>query len=144
MTILASKSAQAFYDDAINTVIPDDAVEISPECHMALLVGESSGSRIIKWDAGDLPVLADRPPPTEAELAASERSWRDAQLVAADPLVTRHRDERDVGGATTLTGNQYSELLSYRQGLRDWPQSELFPDVSERPLAPPWLAEHTQ
>lgn len=144
MTIFASQSVQAFYDDTINTVIPGDAVEITPEFHWALLDGASSGKSIIKWGVGDLPVLADRPPPTEAELAVSERRWRDDQLLAADPLVTRHRDERDVGGSTTLTGDQYSALLLYRQGLRDWPQSELFPDVGERPVAPPWLAEQIQ
>ncbi|WP_065759693.1 phage tail assembly chaperone [Pseudomonas defluvii] len=73
--------------------------------------------------------------------SAAERYWRDGQVTATEWLVTRHRDEQDMQLATTLTPERFSELLVYRQGLRDWPQSSLFPDVEQRPAAPSWIAE---
>ena len=84
------------------------------------------------------------PVPTEDASAAIERAWRDAQVSASEWLVTRHRDEQDLAQNTTLTAEQFAELLGYRQALRDWPQSEHFPDSQYRPVAPPWIAEQTQ
>ncbi|MNJ81941.1 hypothetical protein D3C77_810250 [compost metagenome] len=59
-------------------------------------------------------------------------------------MVNRHRDEQDLPLSTTLAAEQFAELLIYRQSLRDWPQSELFPDAEQRPVAPSWIAEQTQ
>ena len=61
MTIYYSKSNQAFYDDQIHSRLPEDAVEISPEQHAALLAGQSNGQVIIPNKAGQ-PVLAEQPP----------------------------------------------------------------------------------
>ncbi|QAX83696.1 hypothetical protein C2E19_07440 [Pseudomonas sp. DTU12.3] len=80
------------------------------------------------------PIAADQAP------AAVERSWRQVSLGATEWLVTRHRDEQELGRGTLLKAAQYLELLEYRQALRDWPDSALFPAVSSRPSAPPWLA----
>lgn len=77
-------------------------------------------------------------------LAISERAWRDAEMIASEWLVTRHRDEQDLKRETTLTAVLFSELLIYRRALRDWPQSPSFPDYQYRPVAPPWLAEYIQ
>lgn len=77
-------------------------------------------------------------------LAASERAWRDAEMHASEWLVTRHRDEQDLKQETTLTDAQFSELLIYRQALRDWPQSPSFPDSQYRPVVLPWFASQTQ
>lgn len=74
----------------------------------------------------------------------AEREWRDGALTATEWLVTRHRDEQDMQLATTLTADQFAELLVYRQALRDWPQSEVFPDSVQRPVSPPWIAEQSQ
>ena len=63
---------------------------------------------------------------------------------ATEWLITRHRDEQDMQVLTTLTAEQFAELLVYRQALRDLPQSEVFPDTAQRPVAPPWIAEQTQ
>ncbi|WP_238337602.1 phage tail assembly chaperone [Pseudomonas sp. SWRI51] len=72
-----------------------------------------------------------------------ERQWRDAELLAVTWLRDRHRDQLDIGAETTLTAEQFTELLLYMQQLRDWPQAEAFPLIEQRPVAPPWVTEQT-
>ncbi|WP_225970881.1 phage tail assembly chaperone [Pseudomonas fluorescens] len=74
----------------------------------------------------------------------AERVWRNSELQATEWLVTRHRDEQDLNRAPSLTAEQFSELLTYRQTLRDWPQTGEFPGAEFRPVAPSWIAEQTQ
>ncbi|MDU9402520.1 phage tail assembly chaperone [Pseudomonas sp. zfem004] len=69
----------------------------------------------------------------------AERAWRDGALTALVWLRDRHRDQLEIGAATTLTPEQFTELLEYMQQLRDWPQSEAFPDSSARPVPPAFL-----
>ena len=76
--------------------------------------------------------------------AEAERAWRDQVMLPAFSLRDRHRDEIDLGIATTLSAEQFADLLSYVQLLRAWPQSPAFPDVQQRPIAPPWITEKTQ
>jgi hypothetical protein len=45
---------------------------------------------------------------------------------------------------TTLTAEQFNELLVYMQTLRDWPQSADFPVIEHRPIAPDWIAGQSQ
>ncbi|RXU70115.1 hypothetical protein CW358_02535 [Pseudomonas protegens] len=73
-----------------------------------------------------------------------ERAWRYGEIERAKWLRERHRDEQDLGVSTTLTAEQFSELLGYLKALRDWPQSPDFPQIEHRPVAPPWIAEQTQ
>jgi len=84
------------------------------------------------------------PVQTSTEQAEVERAWRNYELGATEWLVTRHRDEQDLGVAPTLTVEQFPELLSYRQALRDWPQAATFPSDEFRPIAPSWIADQTQ
>ncbi|KAB0571146.1 phage tail protein, partial [Helicobacter pullorum NCTC 12824] len=86
------------------------------------------------------PFLSDPTPPSQEELAAVERAWRDLQLAATDSVVTRHRDELEDGSPTSLTPDQYAELQAYRRQLRDWPKAGEFPLNEHRPTAPGWLA----
>lgn len=92
--------------------------------------------------AGTYGVIADYVAPTytAAELEATARTWRDAEITASQWLIERHRDESDAGTATTLTADQYKALLVYRQALRDWPTVTDFPADSTKPVAPDWLA----
>ncbi|MGE8308982.1 MAG: phage tail assembly chaperone [Pseudomonas protegens] len=83
------------------------------------------------------PVDPDQP-------AIDERAWRDGQLLSVKWLRERHRDQLEIEAPTTLTGEQFKELLVYMQSLRDWPQSPDFPQIEHRPVAPPWIAEQTQ
>lgn len=141
--MFSSKSERGFYDPEINAFMPPDAVSITPEYHSELLAGQSAG-KAIEWGDDGYPVLVDRQPPSLDELASAERAWRDIQLAVTDPLVSRHRDEVEEDGATSITAEQYAELQAYRRQLRDWPQGEQFPLVEHRPVAPSWLTATTQ
>ncbi|QXH54247.1 phage tail assembly chaperone [Pseudomonas fakonensis] len=70
-----------------------------------------------------------------------ERTWRDVELSEWVWLRDRHRDQREIGTETSLDSAQFTELLTYLQQLRDWPQSEAFPKASERPQAPQFLEQ---
>ncbi|MHA6164017.1 phage tail assembly chaperone [Pseudomonas sichuanensis] len=74
-----------------------------------------------------------------AQLAIAERVWRNAELAKLAWLRDRHRDQQEIGGETSLTTERFSELLVFMQQLRDWPQSNAFPDSSARPLPPVFL-----
>jgi hypothetical protein len=78
-----------------------------------------------------------------AQAAAGERAWRGVEINSTQWLVARHSEQLE-RSATTLTAQQYLELLEYRQMLRDWPAAPEFPDISQRPKAPDWLATQTQ
>jgi len=141
--IFFSATQHGFYDSAVIDVVPDDGVEISHERCRALLDGQTAGM-ILASDQSGYPILVDRPPPGAEVQAATERLWRDRQLMATDPLVSRHRDEVEEGRSTSITPEQYAELQAYRRQLRDWPQGSQFPLADHRPIAPPWLIEATQ
>ncbi|WP_124313001.1 tail fiber assembly protein [Pseudomonas chlororaphis] len=141
--MFTSKSARSFYDVSIHSSMPDDVVEISAAAHAELMAGQAEG-KVIDWGDDGRPVLVDPPPPSPEFLAAVEREWRDVQLAETDGVVSRHRDELEAGGETTLTPTQYSELQAYRRALRNWPGSGEFPLINHRPAAPPWLAEQIQ
>ncbi|ERO61156.1 hypothetical protein P308_10490 [Pseudomonas piscis] len=73
-----------------------------------------------------------------------ERRWRDEELSSVIWLRERHRDQLEIETPTTLTSDQFKELLTHIQVLRNWPQSPDFPQIEHRPVAPPWLAEQTR
>lgn len=74
----------------------------------------------------------------EAERAKSVRAQRDAKLYESGWLVDRHRDELEHLTATSLSAEQYVELQTYRQQLRDWPEQTGWPDI-DIPAPPNWL-----
>lgn len=141
--MFASKSTCGFYDPSITPEIPADAVEITPDAHMALLVGQGEG-KLICWGEDGRPFLKDAPEQSPEQLAMVERAWRDSQLAVTDSVVTRHRDELEDGDATSLTTEQYAELQGYRRQLRAWPEAGEFPLSEHRPTAPKWLADQFQ
>ncbi|RWU18112.1 phage tail protein [Pseudomonas alkylphenolica] len=144
MTVLFSPSRCRFYLRALaNQDTPTDVIEITAEQHLELVNGQASGLHL-SADADGNPILIEQPKPPLEVLAATERAWRDAQISSTEWLTTRHRDEQDMQQATTLTAEQFSELLAYRQHLRDWPETEAFPDSLLRPVEPDWIAEQTQ
>lgn len=133
-----SSSLCGFCHPDVLDKMPDDAVKLSELDYQALLDGQTLGKQIVTGEKG-LPELREPPAPTEEQLAASERFWRDARLAATDPLVVRNRDEQEAGRATTLGAEQYQQLQGYRLDLRDWPDSPDFPNQARRPAAPEWL-----
>ncbi|WOE81594.1 phage tail assembly chaperone [Pseudomonas protegens] len=140
---LYSFESAGWFSPSYNELIPEDCVEVSAARRAELRAGVRDGFVIAPGDDGQ-PTLTAPPPPPEQELMARERRWRDSQLLRSDPIVTRHRDEIELGRHTTLNAEQYAELLSYRAALRDWPQSSEFPQLKCQPVEPPWLAEQTE
>ncbi|WP_336332317.1 phage tail assembly chaperone [Pseudomonas putida] len=138
-----SQTTGCCYLEGIHSVMPVDAVEISDERYNAV-IGNPEPGKVRSHDAQGLPILIDPPALTIEEVAAQERSWRDGELAARQWIRDRHRDEQDLGRPTTLSDEQFLELLVYLQALRDWPATGSFPDSGQRPTAPAWVAEQIQ
>lgn len=137
---LYSKTTGACYLVGIHTDIPPDAKEISDQRFIET-IGNPDPTKVRSHDKQGLPILIDPPPLTAGELAEKERAWRDVELSSRLWLRDRHRDEQDMQIETTLTAEQFGELLSYLQALRDWPSAEAFPNPEDRPLPPSWTAD---
>ena len=122
--------------------IPSDAVEISDEVFLRVIANPERG-KIRAHDDNGQPYLISAPL-IEIDLEVAERMWRDAEIESVKWLRERHRDELEIGVDTTLTTEQFSELLLYVQSLRDWPQSPNFPNSQLRPIATAWIANQTE
>lgn len=139
---LAAYNAQgaivAFYD-TIDSPAPEGVTvaEITLEQWLFLLDGQANGKRMA-LDASLAPVLLDPLPPTRTELADSKRALRDIALKATDWLVSRHQDEKLIGNGTSLTVDQFTALLKYRQALRDLADAAGWPNV-DLPAAPAFV-----
>ncbi|MDU9034871.1 phage tail assembly chaperone [Pseudomonas corrugata] len=125
------------YGDAVGK----ECVELSLETYQTLMHEIEQGKEI--------KIVDGRPKAFNSvvrpdQLIAFERDWRDSNIRNTEWLVARHREEKDLELAPTLAVEQFSELLSYRQSLRDWPQTKSFPSAELRPIAPFWIAEQPQ
>lgn len=138
-----SRTTGTTYLKGVHAEMPSDAVLIPEDRYLAVIANPDL-DKVRSHDADGLPILVDPPPATAEELAEAERKWRDARVAEPEWLVARHRDELDMQLPTTLSVEQFAQLLIYRQGLRDWPESEHFPDSRYRPVAPSWIDEHSQ
>ena len=134
-----SASTQASYFQGMHASMPADAVEI-PEALYLAVIGNPGPGKIRAHDENGLPYLVNSPVLIPAP-TAQEREWRDTQLASVMWLRERHRDQVEIKVPTTLTTEQFEELLVYIQALRDWPQSPAFPNPEERPTEPTWLSE---
>lgn len=144
MTAFYSPSEQGFFDTAFHSKkqIPADSIVITEPQRKELIAGMSQGHLVQVDSAGVLALVA--PPADPSAPARIERAWRDGVLASMVWLRDRHRDQLEIGSSTSLTVEQFTELLAFMQALRDWPQSSAFPDVSQRPESPVWLADQTQ
>lgn len=115
---------------------------------VGFVTGDAMGERLpeglpvgVGWrfERGVFSAPIDAPLPGVSLLV--ERAWRDGELAQWLWLRDRHRDQLDLAVDTTLTSEQFSALLIYLQALRDWPQSNAFPDVSARPMPPTFLEQ---
>ncbi|MDU9402522.1 phage tail assembly chaperone [Pseudomonas sp. zfem004] len=140
----------------------DSQAPVQVEDRRGLYFRTDSGEQVNHFELGPLPrELTEMPRPDSlhfwdgqawtldtaakaAHDAATERDWRDAQILGHEWFISRHRAERDLQRATTLSTERFNELLAYVQTLRDWPASEAFPSIDNRPVAPPWVAEYIQ
>lgn len=123
--------------------MPAEVREVSIEVFERMLRVREEGGRVVPDEDG-LPIAAPPLIPTNEELTVKERRWRDRVISTTEWIVTRHRDEVDMGQETMITPDQFSELLRYRQALRDWPTVEGFPNVDARPNPPGWLADQAE
>lgn len=75
-----------FYSDDMGAEIPEGAVEISDEEHLALLEGQAEGKRIVFNEKLQKPVLAEPEPVTLSELKATKLAEinRKAQAFVAE------------------------------------------------------------
>lgn len=64
------------------------------------------------------------------------RSERDRRLDDTDKLMRRHAEELALGLNTTLTPEQHTDLLTYRQALRDLPENTTDPADPVWPVNP--------
>lgn len=111
-------------------VIPAGAVRVEQEL-WERTIQETDGI----WRIAD-GVISKHPLELDFDRASAARAWRDTELIRVAWLRDRHRDEVDMLLPTTLTTEQFAELLGYMQSLRDWPLAENFPDDSKRPPIP--------
>lgn len=104
MALFASKTTRGFYDSAIHSTIPGDAVSITSQEHAALLEGQSDGSTI-EWDDNGYPYLQAPAVPTRAEL--EEAAWAN---------IKTERDRRTQLGGYQAAGNWFhSDTFSRSQ-----------------------------
>ncbi|MGX0957848.1 hypothetical protein AB7M18_003976 [Pseudomonas viridiflava] len=75
----------------------------------------------------------------EADPALLAKLWIEASLKTSETLVSEYRDARDLGGALPITAKQFSELLTWRQAVREWPQVAGYPIEASRPVVPAWI-----
>ncbi|PFG60226.1 phage tail assembly chaperone [Pseudomonas poae] len=134
-----SESTQTSYLLGIHPVMPPDVVEISEALYLSV-IGNPPVGKIRAHDEKGLPYLIDAPS-LALDPYAQEREWRDAELSSVMWLRERHRDQVEISDQTTLTSEQFAELLVYMQALRDWPQTSEFPDSLYRPVPPSWIAQ---
>ncbi|ARA80081.1 hypothetical protein ACDH60_12800 [Pseudomonas ficuserectae] len=65
--------------------------------------------------------------------------WIEASLKASDKLVSEYRDARDLGGVLPITAEQFTQLLTWRQAVREWPLVSGYPDKATQPATPDWI-----
>ncbi|WP_095153946.1 phage tail assembly chaperone [Pseudomonas sp. Irchel 3E13] len=118
-------------------------VEITAVRHLELLAAGSAG-QVVRPGKEGVPEIAEPAPPSDDVLRDIERSWRDSELSRYEWIVTRHRDEVEMGYDTSITSEQFAELMEYRKALRDWPAADAFPEQMSRPAPPDWLVQLNQ
>jgi hypothetical protein len=65
----------------------------------------------------------------QEEYVPTYKDIRTSYLISTDWIVIRHRDEVELGVQTTITQEEYTELLKYRKYLRDLPEGTNIDDV---------------
>lgn len=139
MIYYCSKSNGFYLSQLHGDSIPKGAIEITEKKYEELKTGQADGKVITSNEAGH-PILANQPPLSKKQHEASVRVARDEAIATSMWIVERHRSEVYIGAETTMTEQQYIQLLTYHQDLRDWPAKPGWPEI-DMPPAPDWLAE---
>lgn len=119
-----SPSTRGFYDRDVHGELgapgsrtPADVVQISNARWKELLDSNSKGMDIVPGKDG-FPI-AQPHSETPEQRKASLPTRRAVALRRAGEVIERHRDELALGKPTTLTGDQYQELIAHRAAVRD-------------------------
>ncbi|KPB75077.1 hypothetical protein ACKUFS_21220 [Pseudomonas cannabina] len=75
----------------------------------------------------------------QADPAILAKLWVELRLKVSDNLVSQYRDARDLGGELPMTAEQFTQLLTWRQAVRDWPQVPGYPNEATQPVTPGWI-----
>ncbi|WHU85778.1 tail fiber assembly protein [Pantoea agglomerans pv. betae] len=108
-----SPSNNAFYDTAINKVIPDDAIDITETEWTDLLNGQAEG-KLIACGADLRPCLTEQPLPTADELISQAEDKRSSLRAEADMIIQPLQDANDLGIATDDEAIQLIAWKKYR------------------------------
>ena len=108
-----SPSENAFYDPAINVVIPADAVQITDKEWADLLNGQGEG-KLIACGADLRPCLTEQPLPTADELISQAEDKRSRLRAQADRAIQPLQDADDLEIATEYEVGQLIAWKKYR------------------------------
>lgn len=108
-----SPSNNAFYDTAINKMIPDDAVNITETEWADLLAGQAKG-KLIACGADLRPCLTDLPLPTADELISQAEDKRSRLRAEADTIIQPLQDASDLEIASEDESRQLIAWKRYR------------------------------
>ena len=123
MTYFFSASSKGFYKSGVNSVIPNDAIQITDDQYDDILVGLENG-KVIGVDGGNKPILKDFIPLLTWDII---RNQRDRMLSDSD--WTQMPD-------VNLSAEAKSEWITYRQTLRDITTTFSTPDSVLWPTPP--------
>lgn len=129
-----SPSNNAFYDIAINKVIPDDAIDITETEWAGLLAGQAKG-KLITCGADFRPCLTEQPLPTADEVISQTEYKRSKLRAEADTAILPLQDAVNLGIATDDEASQLIAWTTYRVMLMrintDAPDKIIWPEQPE-------------
>lgn len=124
MGLFYSPSSGGFYDDAIHSTVPADAVPITAAAHAALMAYQASGRKITFDAAKGKPVALAPPEPLLAERRALQlgavRAEAGVRIEALVPLWRQSNDNASIGELAwrdpdTLSSDQVEQLRQARE-----------------------------
>lgn len=146
-----SPSTCGFYDDNINSDIPEDSIEVTGEERSKLLAGQGS-LKVIAINSKGRPVLVDRTPSLEQLAARSAIELEDRTTIAnakilslagrvdtlkyllndkSETPTTAEIAELPVCEAQLKAWRQYSVSLGRITSSDGWPQAPAWPSIPE-------------
>lgn len=85
------------------------------------------------------PIAPYNPKVDESKLLSRRAFLRRESIEETQWIVDRHRDQYELKLPTSISATQYSQLQTYRQALRDWPDKPTWPATA--PSKPDWLQD---